>query len=797
MECTILNDESFKDFIEDDFDIKSFSANILQTQIVTDYLQHLNELIRTLDAEIKQQVSSNAPILFRQASSIGTIEDVLENMQTRIKSLKATADRISSKVTEPYNKILSRKNQLTRLQNTCDLLRRIKGIMQQTKKLEKFMAPSNTGQQQIELVKASQCLNELEHFTVDADFTGIDAVEKDLQFVFKARHDIQTQAQDVLENGLHHLNPAQIGTALQVFFNLGTLHDHVQSIEQRLLKNFQTQIADCLDLKQLSKNKDPSNPGRSTMPSVGNTPQFRASLWINIEKILDLLYVNVAQLYNLSRVLTKKKDPITHGTFMDELIKHDHSGELVSKFWMGAMKVLRKQLRVSVSDSLHLKQALEGEYPKLLKLQNDLINRLNQLQPGFSDIEMDTIIDEKSNDSEQLDEKQKTSVQLNECFDIFEQSYLSISLSRLSDPINLMFSSSTMKLLPTQQELENLIKVIVNELSVTTVSEALVNKVARNIAKAIQLFAAKCEQSICTDSEGSQVVSAPTPAQLRNISAINILYNFCSMITKMLAEQQNLSLIATTRITDALQCVHSLMNTAIHPFLNSVADCIEAILVTMHNEDFSQIASSRTDSQSSLYMKELQEFIFRIHKDYFSEFQCKDFMYENLAPIACRAITLFIEHISLVRPIAEGGLLRLVVDFAQIELALSPFCRRLTDLGKHYKILKAFRSLLILTTDEIQNNSAVGDIVPYDIVLQHLFSRAPSEMRSPHQAMNWSISRYIQWLDEHPKMSDRLAMIKGTLDTYVQIVRNRQQKEFAPIYVIILNILEKGLAATA
>ncbi|CAF1351030.1 unnamed protein product [Adineta steineri] len=797
MECTILNDESFKDFIEDDFDIKSFSANILQTQIVTDYLQHLNELIRTLDAEIKQQVSSNAPILFRQASSIGTIEDVLENMQTRIKSLKATADRISSKVTEPYNKILSRKNQLTRLQNTCDLLRRIKGILQQTKKLEKFMAPSNTGQQQIELVKASQCLNELEHFTVDADFTGIDAVEKDLQFVFKARHDIQTQAQDVLENGLHHLNPAQIGTALQVFFNLGTLHDHVQSIEQRLLKNFQTQIADCLDLKQLSKNKDPSNPGRSTMPSVGNTPQFRASLWINIEKILDLLYVNVAQLYNLSRVLTKKKDPITHGTFMDELIKHDHSGELVSKFWMGAMKVLRKQLRVSVSDSLHLKQALEGEYPKLLKLQNDLINRLNQLQPGFSDIEMDTIIDEKSNDSEQLDEKQKTSVQLNECFDIFEQSYLSISLSRLSDPINLMFSSSTMKLLPTQQELENLIKVIVNELSVTTVSEALVNKVARNIAKAIQLFAAKCEQSICTDSEGSQVVSAPTPAQLRNISAINILYNFCSMITKMLGEQQNLSLIATTRITDALQCVHSLMNTAIHPFLNSVADCIEAILVTMHNEDFSQIASSRTDSQSSLYMKELQEFIFRIHKDYFSEFQCKDFMYENLAPIACRAITLFIEHISLVRPIAEGGLLRLVVDFAQIELALSPFCRRLTDLGKHYKILKAFRSLLILTTDEIQNNSAVGDIVPYDIVLQHLFSRAPSEMRSPHQAMNWSISRYIQWLDEHPKMSDRLAMIKGTLDTYVQIVRNRQQKEFAPIYVIILNILEKGLAATA
>ncbi len=33
--------------------------------------------------------------------------------------------------------------------------------MQQTTKLQIYMSPSNTGQQQIELVKASQCLSEL------------------------------------------------------------------------------------------------------------------------------------------------------------------------------------------------------------------------------------------------------------------------------------------------------------------------------------------------------------------------------------------------------------------------------------------------------------------------------------------------------------------------------------------------------------------------------------------------------------------------------------------------------------
>jgi hypothetical protein len=270
--------EAFQDFLGDDFDIKSFSATVLQTKIVTDYLLDLNELVRTLDAEIKQQVedwsstSFDSHLFFRSRRMHRSFSDKLRPLEQskmswktcnhasarwkppwtgltwcfviRRKRMRSSISlfRISSKITEPYNKILVRKYQLTRLQvnidslslrwspwvcsqNTCDLLRRIKGIMQQTKKLQSYMSTNNAGQQQMELVKASQCLSELgkqhflieavfydrrslfcsDHFTVDADFTGIDAVEKDLQFVFKARHDIQSQAQDVLENGLNHL----------------------------------------------------------------------------------------------------------------------------------------------------------------------------------------------------------------------------------------------------------------------------------------------------------------------------------------------------------------------------------------------------------------------------------------------------------------------------------------------------------------------------------------------------------------------------------------------------------------
>jgi hypothetical protein len=37
---------------------------------------------------------------------------------------------------------------------------------------------------------------------------------------------------------------------------LGTLYDRIQTIEKNLLETFQNQIAEYLDLKQLSKNKD-------------------------------------------------------------------------------------------------------------------------------------------------------------------------------------------------------------------------------------------------------------------------------------------------------------------------------------------------------------------------------------------------------------------------------------------------------------------------------------------------------------------------------------------------------------
>lgn len=53
--------------------------------------------------------------------------------------------------------------------------------------------------------------------------------------------------------------------------------------------------------------------------------------------------------------------------------------------------------------------------------------------------------------------------------------------------------------------------------------------------------------------------------------------------------------------------------------------------------------------------------------DYFRQFECYDFVYESTEAIAQRAIELFIRNASLLRPLGEGGKMRLAADFAQVE----------------------------------------------------------------------------------------------------------------------------------
>ncbi|KAL5014542.1 hypothetical protein ScPMuIL_008812 [Solemya velum] len=786
-------DDIFKQFLDEHLDVKAYANNTIQSLQIVDQLTRLAEGISLLDRDIHTQIVEHHEDLLSQATGVETLEGVLQMMQTRIQSLLAAMERIRAKVSEPFSRVLTRTTQLRNLQGTCDMLRRIIRIMYLSKRLHSQLQGGAR-----EITKAAQSLNELDYICEGVDFSGIEVIEQDRRFIKQARKEVESQALKMIEQGMETQNQAQVATSLQVFHNLDCLNQIVDRVVNGCKDSLYKSVRNCLDVQNLSQAHTRGVPGRAAMPVSGSTAAFRAMLWTNMEKLMDSIHAVCAQVQHLQKVLMKKRDPVTHVCFIAQMAKdEDGHVNIMQDFWISITNLLNVEFTEAAEGSTFLRQAFEGEYPKLLRLYNDLWKRLQQFNLGSV---ADTILDETllvDNIFSPTTKKQKdydSEKALRETLATFENAYLSRSLSRLFDPINLVFTSGTMNM-PTPEEVEGIVKTISSELNVASVDGKLSITVARNVAKTIQLFCVRSEQLLSTDGEASQVIGPPSAGQQRNVAVVNTLFHLHQAVSKVVSALAYFPGEALRSIQDSLEAIVVLMSLSIAPLISSVSDALEAIILTIHQEDFSSSSLSENESEAScsLYMRELQGFIARCQADYFSVFHCKDFIMESILSVACSCVELLIRHASLVRPLGEGGKMKLAADFAQMEMAISPFCKRVSDLGKAYRMLRSFRPLLFQTSEHISESPSLGEIIPYSIVLQFLFSRAPPELKSPHQVTDWSVSRYSQWLDDHTSEKERLTLIKGSLEGYVQQVKSRQGREFAPIYPIMLQLLQRGL----
>ncbi|KAM6152343.1 conserved oligomeric Golgi complex subunit 5 isoform 4-T4 [Erethizon dorsatum] len=731
----LLQDECYSDFLNEDFDVKTYTSQSIHQAVIAEQLAKLAQGISQLDKELHLQVVARHEDLLAQATGIESLEGVLEMMQMRIGALQGAVDRMKAKIVEPYNKIVARTAQLARLQVACDLLRRIIRISYLSKRLQGQLQGGSK-----EITKAARSLSELDYLSQGIDLSGIEVIENDLLFIARARLEVENQAKRLLEQGVETQNPTQVGTALQVFHNLGTLKDTITSVMDGYCASLEENINNTLDIKVLTQPSQSSvrgGPGRSTLPTPGNTAAFRASLWTNMEKLMDHICAVCGQVQHLQKVLTKKRDPVSHICFIEEIVK-DGQPDILYTFWNSVTQALSSQFHMATNSSMFLKQAFEGEYPKLLRLYNDLWKRLQQYSQniqgnfnagGATDLYVD--VQNMEDDKQDIFIPKKPDYDpekaLKDSLQPYDAAYLSKSLSRLFDPINLVFPPGGHNP-PSSDELDGIIKTIASELNVAAVDANLTLAVSKNVAKTIQLYGVKSEQLLSTQGDASQVIGPLTEGQKRNVAVVNSLYKLHQSVTKVVSSQSSFPPAAEQTIISALKAIHALMGSAVQPLLTSVGDAIEAIIITMHQEDFSGSLSSsgKPDIPCSLYMKELQGFIARVTNDYFKQFECSDFVFDHTEAIAQRAIELFIRNASLIRPLGEGGKMRLAADFAQMELAVGPFCRRVSDLGKSYRMLRSFR---------------------------------------------------------------------GALEAYVQSVRSREGKEFAPVYPIMLQLLQKAMSA--
>ncbi|KAG8809637.1 hypothetical protein FRC17_003353, partial [Serendipita sp. 399] len=123
--------------------------------------------------------------------------------------------------------------------------------------------------------------------------------------------------------------------------------------------------------------------------------------------------------------------------------------------------------------------------------------------------------------------------------------------------------------------------------------------------------------------------------------------------------------------------------------------------------------------------------------------------------LARHILRTFMLHVSIVKPLSEGGKLQLTSDMIGLEFALSSMLAegiptkpplKLDAAGMDYFALRALRQLLFLDNDNLAKPECTVD-VPSLVVLHQILVRSPLPL--PHELHGWQESQYVRFIEEH------------------------------------------------
>ena len=286
-------------------------------------------------------------------------------------------DRLRSRITEPHNQLTSQIQLLRRLHTTCEVLRRIIRFLTFSDKLREQIANGPK-----DITNAAKSLKELDETMRDFDFSGINVLEANTRFLKRARADVEKQSFLMLERGLESKNHSQVQTSIQVFFNLGQMGENVDKMRENMLKKIRATLKTALDVNSLTESDASSKkgPGRALMPTTGQTAQFRSNLWTAYEKLMEQILEVCTKWHTLYKVLSNKRDAVSYVCFLDEYLKGKDVGNLFDLVWRPITDLLKSDFNQAVKDSPFIRQALEIDYPKLVRLHGDLWKKVEHLK---------------------------------------------------------------------------------------------------------------------------------------------------------------------------------------------------------------------------------------------------------------------------------------------------------------------------------------------------------------------------------------------------------------------------------
>lgn len=731
----IENDEFYSKFLDE-----SIKPVISDTLSVTDQVNRLTQGIEKLSKSLEKQVLAKHNDLLTQASHISDLEITLESVQSQVQGLLRGAEKLKERVHTPYYALENQTMMLERVQTTCNLLRHSSKILMLWNKLQGIK--DNPSKEAIILLELNELIS-------DYDFEGIDILDEVIKAAQNRRTTLLKNSTDLLQSSLLNGDKAKLLQCFKVFHNLQCTEEQIKSSVINILGDLKKETSTALNVQMVSIEVKKSSSGRIApgKANIMNAQDFKIKLWDNIEKLFKVdIYKSCTKVIMLQNVV-------------NELHAIGNFRNIAKQFWSDLCLMFSHELERS---PMNVSQSVEIDYPKLLKCFNDLISKLK-----CKDLEMNRT-----------------------CLTKWENSFLSKSLGKLLEPVRSMWHLSQV---PNMDQIDNAIRVIAEALSISLGDKQLSISLANSVAKSIKQMNVEAEQRLSMDSDVAQIIEPPTSSQQKNADLCNSLYYFSTQIKRVLTNMNSMLPQESIQIVqNSLKDISSMP--ILQLFAESIKNSLYIILATMHDEpDLIRADDPAGKTLScSPYMKELQQFVSRCKDIYLSMFSEKSALNECCLNIARACIERFMLHICNVRPLSKFGRVKLQIDCKHLETALSPLIIDMTELGEHYRQLKALQIILEKTPQEIAKSQAEGACLPYSMVMMFLFSHAGHQLLAPHTCAGWNIQKLVQWLDSHRNERDRIEFVAGALQRYQTHVRQNQIATYDEIYPILLQLLEDG-----
>ncbi|KAL9394722.1 hypothetical protein Peur_014007 [Populus x canadensis] len=765
-------------FLSPSFSSTSFSSAALSSGSPASTAEHLHHAIRLLESQLRSEVLSRHPHLFHQLSSIKDAELSLSTLRSAISSMQSSIRRVRSELSDPHNAIKSKTIQLSNLHRTNQALQHTIRALRLSKKLRDLISASESEPEKLDLAKAAQLHYEILTMCNEYDLRGIDMVDEELNWVKEIGEKLRSQAMKVLERGMEGLNQAEVGTGLQVFYNLGELKVTVEQLVNKYKGMGVKSVGLALDMKAISASGGGYGPGGirgSGTPQIGGGAKAREALWQRMGNCMDRLHSIVVAVWHLQRVLSKKRDPFTHVLLLDEVIK-DGDPMLTDRVWEALVKAFASQMKSAFTASSFVKEIFAMGYPKLFSLTENLLERISH------DTDVKGVLPAIT-----LDGKE----QMVAAIEIFQTAFLAMCLSRLSDLVNTVFPVSSRGSVPSKEQISRIISRIQEEVEAVQLDGHLTLLVFREIGKVLLLLSERVEYQISAGHEARQITGPATAAQVRNFALCQHLQEIHTRISSMIA---GLPTIAVDVLSPALGAIYGVARDSVTPLFKAMIDRLESCILQIHDQNFGAHGmDAAMDNNASPYMEELQKCILHFRTEFLSRLLpssasattagTETICTQLVRSMASRVLIFFIRHASLVRPLSESGKLRMARDMAELELTVGQYLFPVQQLGPPYRALRAFRPLIFLETSQLGASPLLQDLPP-SVILHHLYTRGPDELESPLQRNRLTPLQYSLWLDSQGE--DQIWKgIKATLDDYAAKVRSRGDKEFSPVYPLM------------